>query len=623
MIHFRAAGAGLSLLLCLLSGLPVPNVHAALPPLSSDAVETLRNPPATLEPPIARELEAIWAERASAFIRSVMNNEAFEFESQLWVDQLAGTPYLHFKASGRNRDYAADPRRNVVVVLFIGPTEQEINAEFGSWFDPFKDGSQFIESIDMGAERAAHTNMTDDGTHSIYWQQNSAFIEVRSRADVLGLAREAHAEARRTGIYSFPQSYLLTSFATGAGTVSSALGSNPESPGPSTPDPAATPAPDPAPTFEPRAPAQPSQEELAVGWERIEEDSEMMQPAPAPEETVVRGDRPVAEGPRIPTATLGLALHAAVRRDEASPVSALIRAGAGLEARDPEGRTPLMTAVESASPDLVRLLIAQGARLEAIPVGAGVLAGDQGMTPLMLAARAGRADILEVLLEAGASLTAVNGRGLTPLEIAEENAQEDAVRLLRQASGIESAGEPGKTEDSQAAVMGGEATVSVSSLPESEGGTVQELGNTSPGAQKSGENSTDRPGIMEQPIDGLSTNEGATLVTSVGEVRLWQARLEAAWKRLDVDLNQDVDASILRAVILNWDARVSPESTGVMGYEYWRAALADLSPENPVTAPDPSPDLTDERVVQALRNAAANLKRDFDAIEVPYSRKVY
>jgi hypothetical protein len=128
---------------------------------------------------------------------------------------------------------------------------------------------------------------------------------------------------------------------------------------------------------------------------------------------------------------------------------------------------------------------------------------------------------------------------------------------------------------------------------------------------------------MERDLEALRTEEGATLVTSVGEVRVWQARLEGAWRRLNVDLNEDTDATVLRAVILNWDARVTPESTGVMGYEYWRAALAKLSPEDPVTAPDPSAALSDERVVLALKHGAANLRRDFDSIEVPYHRRDY
>lgn len=612
MIRCWARGFALLALCALFSAPRTNDLHAALPPLSAEAVESLRQPPAQLDPSVARELEAIWAERSGAFMRSVMNGEAYDFESLLWIDRLAGKPYLHFKASGQNRGYAEEPRRNVVVVLFIGPTAEEINTEFGSWFAPFQDGRQFIEAIDMGAQRAAHTNITDDGTHSIYWQEENAFIEVRSRSDVLGLARQAHAEARRSGIYSFPQSYLLTSFADGAGAVSSTLGGGPASATEATPTP--TPTPTPAPT----PPPQPSQNELATGWERVEEQTKMIQPqgengsagpeAAAPQPTPARTR---AATPRIPAATLGLALHAAIRRDEPSPVTALIRAGAGVEARDDRGRTPLMTAAVSASPELVRLLIENGARLEAIPVGPGVAPREQGMTPLMFAARAGRADLIEVLIEAGASPAVVNGQGRTALEIARAEGNTEALRALQRAAGIEPEDAPG----AQGAAPG--------AMPSAQGGPVAETATTtetieSPGSPSA---SSGGPGLLEQEIEALATGRDAMLATSVGSVRLWQARLEGAWKRLNVDLNEDSDATVLRAVILNWDARVRPASTGATGYEYWREALAELSPDNPLTAAEPSAGLSDERVVEALRIAAARLRRDFDAIEVPYSRE--
>jgi hypothetical protein len=528
-------------------------------PLSSAASQALQNPPDQMSPALKRELEDLWAGRARAFLGRVMTDPSDVIETQVWIDRLANRPYLHFKASGENAGYAADPRRNVVIVLFVGPTKDDINREFGDWFAPYEGGREFIRPIDFGAERAAHSNVTEDNTESVYWQQGSAFVEVRSRADVIALARETHEAGLQSGIYAFPQ-----------------------------PVPAARPTP----SATPEAPsgswdaAAPEDDE--AGWRRVTPDSTPVEtaaeirpeltPAPTPEPTPEPTPPPPAvehpqPSPRIPSATLGLALHAALRRDEATPVGALLGAGAEIEARDSGGRTPLMTAAEFSSPMLVRRLIDSGADVNAVRHEEGSSPSGSGMTPLMIAARHGREDVVRLLLQAGAPVDTATDDGRTALDFAAESGVDGVAQLLA-AAAREAAGETHR-----------------------------------------GDTDAGNPGVRPEADDTAPLRQG------VGSVRVWQARLELAWSRMEVDINEDVHAAVLRAVIVEWDGRATPESTGVMGYEYWRAALADLSPNDPVTAPTPSTRLSDERVIEALRLAAQHLLRDYGAMEVPYKRR--
>lgn len=613
-----------AILLAGVAGGPALREARSAAPLSSAAAQALREPPEQMSPALQRELESLWAERATRFLRALLLQPGDEIVTQLWIDHLAGKPYLHFKAIGQNAGYTSDPRLNVVVVLFIGPAREDLDREFGDWFAPYEGNGQFIRPVEFGAERSAISNITDDGTQNIYWQQDRAFVEVRSRGDVLDLAQRVHAEAIRLGIYTFPRAWeppdqpQTESVSLEPRSETSAPAGEGAAPSPvpvSNSGPEASPTPL-APPVGVSAPAvQPSQEELAGGWERIEASpspveatgaQEVSPPAPAESTTPANpaATPAPAASPRIPASTLGLAIHAAVRRNEASPVAALIRAGADLEAHDSEGRTPLMTAAETASPEIIRELIAAGAHVDAVPDGLGVAAHDQGMTPLMLAARAGRTDAVVALVEGGASLTARSVEGMTALQLAETAGHEETVRVLRAA-----AGEPLPAPEAE-------------TPPATPAGQPPAADAAAEAALPVVRDVPAEPGLTERALESLQPSGGSTLVvTSIGEVRLWQARLESAWKHMNVDINQDTDATVLRALILDWDARVRPDSTGATAYEAWRAALAALHPANPAVAAEPSPDLTDAQVVQALRDAAASLRQAFGQVEVPYSRK--
>jgi hypothetical protein len=152
-------------------------------------------------------------------------------------------------------------------------------------------------------------------------------------------------------------------------------------------------------------------------------------------------------------------LMAAVRSGSLEAVTALVDAGADVNAADPQlGHTVLMWAVRSDSAAIARLLLARGASLEARtrtgakpaarPPGAGGGShgvgivrsgvppqGEQlptpgGMTPLLYAARDGALEAARVLVDAGANLNAADPNGMTPLMMAITNGQIRVAQLL-------------------------------------------------------------------------------------------------------------------------------------------------------------------------------------------------
>jgi ankyrin repeat protein len=114
-------------------------------------------------------------------------------------------------------------------------------------------------------------------------------------------------------------------------------------------------------------------------------------------------------------------LFAAIRRDDASAVEALLHQGADPNARNPEGATALMYAAIHAGAPLMELLISEGAD----PNGQN----PAGATALMWAA--GDAAKAKVLVIEGADVNAISKLGRTPLMIASATAGNlETVRLL-------------------------------------------------------------------------------------------------------------------------------------------------------------------------------------------------
>jgi ankyrin repeat protein len=103
-------------------------------------------------------------------------------------------------------------------------------------------------------------------------------------------------------------------------------------------------------------------------------------------------------------------MMAAFKRNKPA-AEALIAKGAAI---NPSGWTPLHYAAASGDDEIAGLLLARGARIDAVsPPASG------SYTPLMLAAREGKEEAALFLLKRGANPRLKNGEGLTAAQIAE------------------------------------------------------------------------------------------------------------------------------------------------------------------------------------------------------------
>ncbi len=131
------------------------------------------------------------------------------------------------------------------------------------------------------------------------------------------------------------------------------------------------------------------------------------------------------------TLTAGLddtRLSQAIKDGDRQAARSLIKEGAGVNAPDPDGTTPLHWAVEANDLDTVQLLLHAGARAAA--------RNRYGVTPLSLAAGNGNAAIVDLLLKAGADPSATLPGGQTILMTAARSGNPDAVRLLIRGSDV-------------------------------------------------------------------------------------------------------------------------------------------------------------------------------------------
>ena len=89
---------------------------------------------------------------------------------------------------------------------------------------------------------------------------------------------------------------------------------------------------------------------------------------------------------------------------------------------DPLRNTALHAAASSGHAEVVRLLLAAGAELEALQTG--------DWTPLHVAADLGHAAVVAVLLESGARPAPASQSGATPVALARARGHGDAITLL-------------------------------------------------------------------------------------------------------------------------------------------------------------------------------------------------
>ena len=175
----------------------------------------------------------------------------------------------------------------------------------------------------------------------------------------------------------------------------------------------------------------------------------------------VDGDRQTVPLPEVDRQTVRTPLHSAVIGDQAAAIALLVRSGATLEAQDEEQNTPLFLAAKRGHAVAIKALVkagayawrkGQGGQLTPLHVAANnghgqavfelvVALGrraaelnakdNNGMTALHMAAAQGHMDAMVQLLAAGAAVDAeADGRRPTPLHWAALRGHVEAIKLL-------------------------------------------------------------------------------------------------------------------------------------------------------------------------------------------------
>jgi 26S proteasome non-ATPase regulatory subunit 10 len=155
-----------------------------------------------------------------------------------------------------------------------------------------------------------------------------------------------------------------------------------------------------------------------------------------PEHALVRDDREEGDSP----------LHIAAMAGHKDIVVLLLAKGADINARANLGRTPLHWAAWNGHYEVARILVAHGANVNAkvsgkttFPIsGGGMPKAEIGSTALHYAAYEGHLDICELLLENGADVNAATAEGWTPLHRAKFRGHDEVVELLKRHGGKES-----------------------------------------------------------------------------------------------------------------------------------------------------------------------------------------
>ena len=116
-------------------------------------------------------------------------------------------------------------------------------------------------------------------------------------------------------------------------------------------------------------------------------------------------------------------LLAAVNAGNGTEARRLIDEGADINVANNTGITPLMNAAGMGDKELVELLIKKGADVNHRTPG--------NYTPLMQAALVGQTEIVKVLLDAGADPNVKDTGGRTALNYAEDQKKDDIIKLLK------------------------------------------------------------------------------------------------------------------------------------------------------------------------------------------------
>jgi hypothetical protein len=114
--------------------------------------------------------------------------------------------------------------------------------------------------------------------------------------------------------------------------------------------------------------------------------------------------------------------HAAMKGRE-DTVRTLLTDGNDINAGNRNGETPLHLAAEQGNSDIVKILLEQGAMVDAVETAAGY-------TPLHYAARQGHSDLCDLLIRFGADPDALTENLDSPLHLAIEKGRAGVVRVL-------------------------------------------------------------------------------------------------------------------------------------------------------------------------------------------------
>lgn len=111
----------------------------------------------------------------------------------------------------------------------------------------------------------------------------------------------------------------------------------------------------------------------------------------------------------------------------------LIKEGANPNFADSGGTTPLMIAAQKGLVDTVKLLLSKGANPNTQQSNIKSVHASENKTPIMFAAEGGNPDIVKMLIAKGANVNKKANDGRTALKIAEEKGFSDVAEILKKA----------------------------------------------------------------------------------------------------------------------------------------------------------------------------------------------
>ena len=103
--------------------------------------------------------------------------------------------------------------------------------------------------------------------------------------------------------------------------------------------------------------------------------------------------------------------------------------------------------------------------------------------------------------------------------------------------------------------------------------------------------------------------------TQVWHAELWQTRIKDAWKHAS-RADKAGDTEHVLQLILGWDRKSAPDSTGALAFYAFKKALGD----GDASRTEPWASLTDEKVLEALRGGSRWLRTAFGELDVPFGR---